>query len=203
MARSVRLLVLGSALFLLCRFSAAAAPPQSKAAQKTSQEKVEAILDEAVLDLWHQADEHWHQGEYNHIINICRVVAASRPNMMDAYANAGWLLWSMNRDEEAVAFYEQGLKANQDSYGMYDELGFYFFHRKKDYPRAIGYYERAVTFKDVQPFTLHMLANAYERTHQFAKAEKVWARAAAIPHDISTASAKARLARVRKLLKQG
>src|SRR5258708_7042806 len=105
MALSMRVLVLGTMLCLFCRLPAAADNKQDKSAPVSGEAKVEALIDEVVLDLWHQTDEHWHEGEYNHIVNLCRVVAAARPNMMDAYANAGWLLWSMDKDEDAVAFY--------------------------------------------------------------------------------------------------
>jgi tetratricopeptide (TPR) repeat protein len=195
----MRALVLSAALWMVLSCSAGASAPQEKSAPKGGLENVEAILDETVAQLWKQTDEHWHEGEYVHIVNICKVVAAARPNMMEAYANAGWLLWSMDRDEEAVALYEQGLKANPDSYSMYDELGFYYYNRKKDYPRAIPYYEKAVAFKDCASFTLHMLAHAYERTKQMDKALKMWERAAAIPNNTP---AKVNLARVKRLMKQ-
>ena len=200
MIGGLRLVALCAAILVFGIGYAQAAGTQAAGTGPNGPEKVEALVDEAVMELWDQADAHWHKGEYNHIINLCRVVAAARPNMVDAYSNAGWLLWSMDRDEEAVKLYEQGLKANPDSYAMYDELGLYFFNRKKDYPRAITYYEKAVACKDVQPFTIHMLAHAYERTKQMDKALKTWERAAAIPNN---PPAKVNLERVRRLMKLG
>src|SRR4051794_34863896 len=117
MGGSIRMVV-GCLAFALA-FSLPAGASPDKPATPGGPQTVENILDDAVMALSHQVDEHWHEGEYNHIINIYRVVAAARPNMMDAYTNSGWLLWSMDRDDEAVALYEQGLKANPESYHMY------------------------------------------------------------------------------------
>jgi tetratricopeptide (TPR) repeat protein len=179
--------------------SAASQASKAKNPQTSDLSQVEAIIDEAVTRLWKQSDKHWHEGEYRHIVNIFRVITMARPDSMEAYTNAGWLLWSMNEDDEAVALYEQGLKANPDSYAMYDELGFYYFNRKRDYPRSISYYEKALTFKDCQPFALHMLAHAYEKTHQLDKALKTWERAAEMPDN---APARANLERIKRKMKQ-
>jgi tetratricopeptide (TPR) repeat protein len=162
---------------------ACAEPEQIKHSPTSGPANVEAIINDAVARLWKQTDKHWHEGEYRHIVNLARVIVHARPDMMDAYLTGGWLLWSMDEDDQAVELYELGLKANPESYVIYDELGFYYFNRKKDYTRAIPYYEKAVTFKECQPFTIHMLAHSYERTKQTDKALKAWERAAAIPEN--------------------
>jgi tetratricopeptide (TPR) repeat protein len=189
-------------LALSAAFSAVLCGPllaaQGKSAPKSGPDKVEAILDEIANRLWTQADRHWHQGEYNHIINMHRVTIATRPGTTEAYANSGYLLWSMGRDAEAIALYDEGIKANPKSYSIYDEMGFYYFNRKKDYPRAISYYERAIACDDLQPFTLHMLAHAYERTKQVDKALKTWERAAGFPKNPAVEVAKNHVARLRK-----
>src|SRR5258708_40157348 len=90
-----------------------------------------AIADAVINDLVKYADLHWHKGEYCHIVNLDKMVITAQPDNVDVYSNAGWLLWSMNRDTEAVAMYEQGVKANPKTYYMYDEIGYYYFNRKK------------------------------------------------------------------------
>jgi tetratricopeptide (TPR) repeat protein len=138
--------------------------------------KVDAMLG-AIFDNMHVVtDMHFHKGEYNHIVNLSRMAVAANPSDVDMYADAGWLLWSMDRDAEAVALYEQGIKANPNSYYMLDELGQYYYNRKKDWPRAITYYERAARKPDCSEITLHMLAHAYERNKQLDKALATWER---------------------------
>src|SRR5689334_2742863 len=70
------------------------AQAQKPAAASKPPDKIEGIVDEAVENLMNQMDRHWHRGEYRHVINICKVMSAARPDMTDAYINAGWLLWS-------------------------------------------------------------------------------------------------------------
>ena len=172
---------------------------QSNKATPSSEARVELILDEVVNRMVAVTDAHWHKGEYNHNINIARMVMAARPDFVDFYANTGWLLWSMNRDAEAVALYEKGIKANPNTYYMYDELGQYYFMRKKDYPTAIKYYEKAVTFKDAEWRAWNALALCYERTGQLEKSLKAWEKAATYKGNVSAAS---NMARVRNKLKQ-
>ena len=139
-------------------------------------QKVDAMV-AALFDNMHLlTDMHFHKGEYNHIINLSRMAVAANPDDVDMYSDAGWLLWSMNRDGEAVALYDQGIKANPDSYYMLDEMGHYYYNRKKDWPKAISYYERAAAKPDCSEITLHMLAHAYEKNKQLDKALATWKR---------------------------
>ena len=171
---------------------------QGKSAVSGGKAEAEEIVDTVVDRLWELTDVHWHKGEYNHIVNLCKMVVAADPSQVDAFGNAGWLLWSMNRDAEAIAVYEAGLKANPNSFYMYDELGFYYYNRKKNYPAAIKYLERASQFPDSRMNTLHTLAHAYEKSGNLESCAKTWERAAKDPGD---AAARTNLARVRKKMR--
>lgn len=160
----------------------------------------DAIFDGVMERVWDSVDLHWHVGEYSHIVNLYRCVAAAQPYRLEAYSNAAWLLWSMDRDSEAVATLELGIKENPGTYYMYDELANYYRIRKKDYAKALPFFEKAATFKDVRAASLHGLALAYEKTGQPAKALPVWKRAAAFPGD---AVARARVQRLEKQLGAG
>jgi tetratricopeptide (TPR) repeat protein len=150
--------------------------PAASTASVTGAAKVDAMLG-AIFDNMHVVtDMHFHKGDYNHIINISRMTVAANPDDMDMYGDAGWLLWSMNRDAEAVALYEQGIKANPNSYYMLDELGQYYAMRKKDWPHAIHYLELAAQKPDSTEISLHILAHAYEKNKQLDKALATWAR---------------------------
>lgn len=139
-------------------------------------QKVDAMV-AGVFDNMHLVtDMHFHKGEYNHIVNLSRMAVAANPDDVTMYSDAGWLLWSMDRDDEAVALYKQGIKANPDSFYMLDELGQYYYNRKKDWPQAVAYYERAAEKPDCEPITLHMLAHAYEKNKQLDKALATWKR---------------------------
>ena len=142
----------------------------------------DAILSGIVDDLLEQIDGHYHQGEYNHVVNLSRIVVQAEPQRVEVYGNAAWLLWSTDRNADAIAFLKQGLNANPKTYYMYDELGAHYFSRLHDPKMAIPYYEKAVTFKC--PFaTLHALANCYEKTGQWAKSVAMWERATRFKDD--------------------
>jgi len=171
---------------------------QGKSAAPGGKTEAEGIVDSVIDRLWVLTDLHWHKGEYNHIVNLCRMVTAADPSRVDAYGNAGWLLWSMDRDAEAVALYQEGLKANPTSYYMYDEIGYYYFLRKKDYPAAVKYLEQAAKMPDARALTLHSLAHAYEKTGNLEMCVKTWERAAKDPED---AAARTNLTRIRKKIR--
>jgi tetratricopeptide (TPR) repeat protein len=141
------------------------------------QQLADAILTETVGDLFDQADEQYDKGEYNHSVNLYRVVVQGNPRRVDAFANAGYLLWSTGQNDAAIAFLKQGAAANSDSYYMYDELGSFFLIRLKDYPNAATYYEQAVKFKDAKFFTWTGLAHSYEKLNQWDKAVSAWEQA--------------------------
>ena len=141
----------------------------------------------------------WHKGEYNHIINLYRMVVAAHPQDIDAYENAGWLLWSMNRDDEALAFYQQGLRANPNKADMYEDIGQLYANRKKDYQTGIRYLEKAYALPGGNPMRGHALAHAYEHAGRNADALKVWTRLARNPND---GAARHNLARLKRKMNE-
>lgn len=167
-----------SVKIVVCAVAFASASVSCRAQKGAAGQKatVDSILSGVMEDLWDQTDEHFHKGEYNHVINLSRVIVQAEPQRLDAYGNAAWLLWSTDRNADAIAFLKQGLSANPKTYYMYDELGAHYFTRLHDPKAAIPYYEKAATFNC--PFaTLHALANCYEKTDQWAKSVTMWTRA--------------------------
>lgn len=188
-----------AALLVLSLGAPAGAQKSRTPSTMSGSDKAEAICGGVADVIWELTDVHWHKGEYSHIVHLCRMMAAARPRFVEAYANAGWLLWSMNRDAEAVAFYQQGIQANPHTFYLYDELGTYYYNHKRDWANAARVYEKAAEFKDCPPVTLHMLAHAYERNGQLEKALAVWKRAATLPEN---APAKRNIERVQQLIKK-
>lgn len=142
-------------------------------------------------------DAHWHKGEYNHIIRLCRVVVSGEPDAITAYSDAAWLLWSLGRDSEAVQLYEAGLKANPATYQFYHEIGYYYFNHVKDYRKALGYLEQAVSKPDCPVFVLHILAHSYERLGDGARAIATWQKAADDPRNPARPTALRNLQRIK------
>src|SRR5579871_3202274 len=153
--------------------------PTSKTPAKPvdQQDMADAVLGDALNKMWDQADEHYHQGEYNHIINLCNLIVQGDPHNVEAYADSAYLLWSTDRSDQAVAVLKRGIAANPNTYYMYDELGTHYLVNLKDPKDAQPYLEKAVQFPS--PFTTwHNLAFCYEKTGQWEKAVKAWEKAA-------------------------
>lgn len=137
------------------------------------QQRVDSIFSKMV-DRWIvQIDRWWHDGQHEHLINMTYFLIAVDPHHIEAYENAGWLLWSSNRDEEAVALYERGIRNNPDAYDMYYELGQYYYLRKRDYAKAREYLERAVQYP-CQWFVWNTLGHVYARLGERQKAIETW-----------------------------
>lgn len=171
------------------------------------QQIADAILTEVVEQLSDQADTHFDMGEYNHCVNLCRIVVQGNPRRVDAYGDASYLLWSTGQNDAAITFLKQGLAANPQGYYMYDELGAFYYYRLKDYSNAITYYEQAIKYPDCQSFTWSGLAHSYEKANNWDKAVHAWEQATNFVTDRNNndtmkrnlARAKAELARRQKL----
>jgi tetratricopeptide (TPR) repeat protein len=170
-----------------------------KASEPATQEQVaNAILADTLSKLDAQTDVHFHEGEYDHIINLYRIIVEGDPKNMSAYENAAYLLWSTDRNPQAIEFLKQGIKNNPDIYYMYDELGNHYWLRNKDPKNAITYLRQAVQHT-CPPTTWHSLANCYEKLGLLEQAVKAWERAAKYPNN---SIAKIRLQRAKSELDQ-
>ena len=176
----------------------ARAPASGKLRQATQEELTEAVLGDTMTLLWSKADEHAHIGEYNHFINLSKIVVQGDPHNMEAYATSAWLLWSTSRADAAEAVLKEGIAANPNTFYLYDEMGMYWFIQRKNPAAAIPYYEKAVKF-DCPFLTWNSLANCYERTGQWENAVGAWQKASVYPAD---AIARVRLKRAQARLAQ-
>lgn len=137
------------------------------------QQRLQAVFNE-VVDRWIvQMDRWWHDGQHEQVINMTYFAIPLDPQNVSLYENAGWLLWSSNRDDEAVALYERGLRHNPNRYDLYYELGQYFFMRKKDYARARQYLEEAIKYP-CEWFVWNTLGHVYARLGEREKALETW-----------------------------
>lgn len=142
----------------------------------------DVILTDTLDEIWHDCDEHFHKGEWNHVINLNRLIVEAKPDQVEAYDNCAWLLWSSDRNDQGIAFLKQGIANNPKSYYLLDALGTHYSLNLKQFAEAIPYYERALQLKDPKrTYTVHSLARCYEKTNQLDKALKMWETALDMP----------------------
>ncbi len=122
------------------------------------------------------SDEAFHIGDYERAIACHRAILALEPDAVDSYGVAAWLLWSLEKGDEATALMERGVVANPADWEMMDEAGQHFDLRKIT-PRAASLYKRALELipKDAPNQMLRRrLAHASEKSGDLAASVIIW-----------------------------
>lgn len=149
--------------------------------------------------LWIRADTFFHQGNYEAIMPIVRVVTWLDPRNIDVYTTGAWHL-DYNFVEEttqlsdkryipsSIALLKEGIKNNPDIWDLYFELGWTHYNKKlMDHEQALKYLEMACQHDGRDPntgrviprpeYVDRMLAHAYEKVGRFKDAERQWKKA--------------------------
>ena len=122
--------------------------------------------------LWEHTEAHWHVGEWEEAIGLCRRVNQLDPHFVEAYNGAAWMLWSMDRDDEAIEVYREGISANPDRYEIHHDFGMYYRHRQK-WDQAIVQFRKSVE-RGAPMYFQHMLPNTLERAGRREEAAAEW-----------------------------
>jgi len=125
-------------------------------------------------ELWTKADEYWHAGDYESCIAIDRRITELDPEDTEAYAVAAWLLWSLERGEEAIAELQRGIEANPENYHLYFELGFHYFGHLKQPEQGLPWLEKAVQYPPYPVYVKRNLAHAYRAAGRYSEALATW-----------------------------
>ncbi len=153
---------------------------------QAAQEKSAAVRDAIVDALWEKIDEHWHNGQLEPIIPLCRQIIKLDPQDAEGYSVAGWVSMQLGKDEQALQFYEQGMAANPQDWDLPADVGlrFYAVH-KKDLQKALVYLKRAAELpsptyvKRTYARTLTKAARQEEQNGNQQKAREYYKQAAA------------------------
>lgn len=122
--------------------------------------------------LWLKTEDYWHEGEWDEAIRLCRQIVQVDPTFVEAYTGAAWMLWSMDRDPEAIELYEAGIRNNPKSYEVHHEYGMYFRYRQK-WEQATEQFRKSVELGAPKAFQ-HMLPNALENGGHKREALEEW-----------------------------
>lgn len=118
--------------------------------------------------LWELSDYYFQNGKYEESIKICKIINKLDPYWVEPYCVAAWLYNSLNREQEAINTYLEGINANPDKYQIYFEAGM-FFSTKHKYSQALRYLEKASSL-DAPSYVKRMLANIYIKSGNKDKA---------------------------------
>lgn len=131
--------------------------------------------------LWVRADSFFDEGNYDAVLPLLRLVTWLDPHQIDVYATGMWHIGYNFTDTEqrsdrryipvALAFGKEGAANNSETYEMYFETGWLWYHKiDDDYKNAVSYWETAQTKPDMIPARKNLLSMAYFRNGQIDKA---------------------------------
>jgi hypothetical protein len=131
--------------------------------------------------LWVRADSFFDQGNYDAILPIMRLVTILDPKQIDVYATGMWHIGYNFTDEEsrsdrrylpsAIAFGQEGSKNNPNTYELFFETGWIWYHKIDDnYDRAVKWLEEAMKRPDMQSARKNLFFRALVRDGQIERA---------------------------------
>ena len=175
-----------------------AAAQGSDPALARARAQVDGITEKALDNLWTATDHYWHEGDYNRIVDLCRIVAESDPSDDEACSNAAYLLWSMGDTPGADWILSYGAQRATANKGMfYWNMGWHVFNTKR-YKEALPYLQKAVKAGGVPFGAYSSLGHCYDRLGMLPESVKAWETAVRLFPDMG--AAKVNLARVKAKL---
>jgi hypothetical protein len=152
--------------------------------------------------LWVRADEFFHEGDYDAILPIVRMVTWLDPHQLDVYITGAWhLAYNFTDSSErsdrryipaAQKLLEEGDANNSHIYDIAFELGWQNTDKIKNFPRAQHWYDIATQRKRVDPgkqpeavptFVWHQLAHSLERQGKIWEAVGIWKKVLAMTEE--------------------
>ncbi len=134
--------------------------------------------------LWVKTDDYFHEGQYEPILRMVRLITTIDPHQIDVYTTGAWHMAYNFMDKRLIRtgleFLDDGVKHNPNIYDLYFESGWTHTDKMKDYPKAMYWYQIASTkgTSDGRPlppdFTWHQLAIAHERAGDIDGAIRQW-----------------------------
>lgn len=127
--------------------------------------------------LWVRADSFFDSGNYDAVLPLIRLVTWLDPHQLDVFATGMWHIGYNFTDEDsrsdrryipaALALGKEGSKHNPETYEMFFETGWMWYHKVDDsYEKAVDWFKQANTKPDILPARRNLLANAYLRNGQ-------------------------------------
>lgn len=131
--------------------------------------------------LWVRGDSFFDSGNYDAILPIIRIVTWLDPHQIDVYATGMWhISYNFTDDEQrsdrryipsALALGKEGVRQNPDTYELYFENGWLWYHKIDDnYEKAVKWFEDAHKQKDIIDGRKNLLSNAYQKNNEIEKA---------------------------------
>lgn len=127
--------------------------------------------------LWVRADGFFDEGNYDAILPIIKLCTTLDPKQIDIYATGMWHIGYNFTDEQqrsdrryiasALALGKQGASQNPDTYELFFETGWMWYHKIQDDPwQAVKWFQEAHRRPDILAARKNLLAHAFMRNGQ-------------------------------------
>lgn len=131
--------------------------------------------------LWVRADSFFDTGNYDAILPVIRLVTWLDPHQLDVFATGMWHIGYNFTDEEnrsdrryipsALALGKRGVKYNAQTYELFFELGWMYYHKiEDDFEEAVYWFKEAHKRPDMLNARKNLLTNALERAGKVEEA---------------------------------
>ncbi|MFM7320721.1 MAG: tetratricopeptide repeat protein [Armatimonadota bacterium] len=162
-----------AALFSLLGLGAVSTPARADAAKDRANAVSAAVLEQVKDGLWQTADHYWHDGDYNRIVALGRLIVEIDPSFEEAFDSCAWLLWSLGDTKGADDFLAYGVTVSPRKGIFYSNLGQHL-NRTKRYQEALEYLKKAVELGGVPASAYSTLGHLYTQFGKLQEAVDTW-----------------------------
>jgi tetratricopeptide (TPR) repeat protein len=92
------------------------------------------------------------------------------PGFYEAYTELGFACYQLNKDDEAIGFYNESLRIKADNVAAYIGLGELYRLRRKNYAEAMLHYEKALDYNPQSKKANYELGCCYNETKAYDNA---------------------------------
>ena len=149
-----------------------ASKPVKKAATPNDQ-VADAILNDIANRLWEQGDKYWHDGDYQRVVGLGRIIIEIDPNDEEVVDSMAWLLWSMSDTKGADELLKYAISKAPTNGMLYSNFGGHLY-RTKRYDEAEKYLEQGVKVGGVTSAAYSFLGHTYTKLGKFKEAVETW-----------------------------
>jgi len=150
----------------------ATSKPVKKAATPNDQ-VADAILNDIANRLWEQGDKYWHDGDYQRVVGLGRIIIEIDPNDEEVVDSMAWLLWSMSDTKGADELLKYAISKAPTNGMLYSNFGGHLY-RTKRYDEAEKYLEQGVKVGGVTSAAYSFLGHTYTKLGKFKEAVETW-----------------------------
>ena len=150
-----------------------AALKQTKPAASKTDDVADAILNDIGNRLWEQGDKYWHDGDYQRVVGLGRIIIEIDPKDEEVVDSMAWLLWSMGDIKGADELLKYAISKSPTQGMLYANFGGHLY-RTKRYEDAAKYLEQGIKVGGVTSAAYSFLGHTYSRLGKLKEAVETW-----------------------------